>query len=175
MDTLKAIARRKSTRNFKPDQLREEDVETLLRAACAAPVAHGEYHALHLTLVQDPDVLTVLKDAAMDCFRDPIRDIYYGAPTVIVISSSHGSIPELDMANAGTIAQTMMLAATSLEIDCCYVWGTVLAVRADSDLMEDLQLPEGYEPIASVAFGYAAEPDESEKPMAMDTITINRI
>lgn len=176
METLKAIACRKSTREFDPNrQISEEHLETILKAACAAPVGHGEYHALHLTVVQDPDILTTLKDTAMDCFRDPILDIYYGAPTVVVISSRHGSVPELDMCNAGTIAQNMMLAATDLGIDCVYIWGTVLAFRAEPDLVEEVNLPEGYEPIASVAFGYAVNPDTSEKPMTTDSITMNRV
>lgn len=175
MDTMKAIAMRKSTRAFKPDQISEAQLDTILRAACAAPVAHGEYQNLQLTVVQDPDVLDTLKDAAMDCFRDPIRDIYYGAPTAIIISTKHGSIPELDMANAGIIAMTMLLTATDLGLDCCYVWGTVLACRTEPDLLEEIQLPEGYEPLASIVVGYAQEPDTSVKPMDLASMVINRV
>lgn len=176
METMKAIAMRKSTRAFKPDQqISEEALETILKAACAAPVGHSEYNALHLTVVQDPEVLQTIRDTAMDCFRDPILDIYYGAPTVVIISSSHGSVPELDMANAGTIAQNMMLAATDLGVDSVYIWGTVLAFRSEPDLADDVDLPEGFEPIASVALGYAIAPDMSEKPMNMDMIKINRV
>lgn len=174
MDTFKAIARRKSTRNFDKDrQVPREAVEQILKAGCAAPVGHGEYHALHFTVVRDPDVLTTIKDTAMDCFRDPILDIYYGAPTVIIISSSHGSVPELDMANAGTMAENMMLAATDMGIDSIYIWGTVLAFRSEPDMAEDVDLPDGYEPIASIALGYALEPDDSEKPMTTDLVGIN--
>lgn len=174
MDVLTAIARRKSTRNFSDEQITEQELHTLLQAANAAPVAHGEYAALHLTVVQDAELLTQLKDSAMDCFRDPIRDIYYGAPTVIIISSSHGSVPELDMANAGTIAESMMLAATAMGVDSCYIWGTVLALRADPELGDDLGIPEGYDVIASVAFGHAKTPAAPDKPMSIDVITHNR-
>lgn len=175
METMRALAKRKSTRNFSDRQVPEQDIEIILKAACAAPVGHGEYHALNLTVVRDADILDTIRETAVDCFRDPILDIYYGAPTVIVISSSHGSVPELDMANAGTIAQSMMLAATDIGIDSCYIWGTVLACRAESDLLDDLELPDGYEPIASVAFGYSNEPEEPEKPMNTSTIKINRV
>lgn len=175
METLKTIAKRKSTREFKPDQISDKDLETILYAANMAPVAHGEYENLHLTVVQDPDILDMLKDAAMDCFRDPIRDIYYGAPTVIIISTRHGSVPELDMANAGTIGQTMLLTATDLGLDSCYIWGTVLACRAETDLLEDLHIPEDYEPLASVAFGYAVERDDTEKELTLEKFSMNRI
>lgn len=176
METLKAIAKRKSTRTFNPDrQISEEALQTILAAGCAAPVGHGEYGALHLTVVQDAEVLQVIRDTAMDCFRDPILDIYYGAPTVVIISTSHGSVPELDMANAGTIAENMMLAATELGVDNIYIWGTVLAFRSEPDLADEVDLPDGFEPIASVALGYAITPDPSEKPMTTDVIKINRV
>ncbi|MDL2218207.1 nitroreductase family protein [Christensenellaceae bacterium OttesenSCG-928-M15] len=173
MDTLRTIAKRKSTRQFKQDQIPRDRLETILKAACAAPVGHGEYHALHLTVVQDAEILDRIRDVAVDCFRDPVLDIYYGAPTVVIISTSHGSMPELDMANAGTIAENMMLAATDIGIDSIYIWGTVLAFRAEPDLGEDINLPEGFEPIASVALGYATEPDDSEKALSMEAIKIN--
>lgn len=173
METMKALALRKSTRNFSSRQVPEQDVETILKAACTAPVGHGEYYALRLTVLRNAAIIDDIRETAVDCFRDPILDIYYGAPTVIVISTSHGSIPELDMANAGTIAQSMMLAATDLGIDCCYIWGTVLALRAEPDLADDIGLPEGHEAIASVAFGYAEVKDESEKPMDLSKIAIN--
>lgn len=174
METLKAIAKRKSVREFKADQIPDDALDTILRAGCAAPVGLGEYKTLHLTVVQDPDVLATIKETATDCFRDPILDIYYGAPTVILISTSHSSVPELDMANAGCIAENMMLAATDLGINCIYIWGTVLAFRAEPDLADEAELPEGFVPVASVALGYATTPDDSEKPMEF-TLGINRV
>ena len=174
METLEAIARRKSVRDFDPDkQIPEEALGTILGAACSAPVGHGEYKALHLTVVQDAEMLDSIRETAVNCFRDPILDIYYGAPTVIIISTSHGSVPELDMANAGTIAQNMMLAATDQGVDSVYIWGTVLAFRSEPDLADDIDLPEGFEPIASVAFGYAK--NQSATPQAPHPIKNNRV
>lgn len=174
METRKTIARRKSTRDFiKGKQIPDDILQKILEAANAAPVAHGEYHALHLTVIQNADVLENLREIGMDCFRDPVLDIYYGAPTCILISSKHGSIPELDMVNAGTIAENMLLTATDLGIDCCYIWGTVLAIREEPDLADEIGLPEGYDPLGSVAFGYATEPDDSEKPMNTEVFTMN--
>ena len=175
METLSAIEKRKSTRVFKSEQISESDLKIILDAACKAPIAFGEYMNIHLTVVQNPDLLEDLKDIGMDCYRDPIRDMYYGAPTVIVISTKHGSVPELDMANAGTIAQNILLAATDLGLSSCYVWGTVLACRIDHDFINELELPEGYEPIGSVALGYAAPEDIDMGSLAQGKITINRV
>ena len=175
METMEAIAKRKSTRVFKPDQISEQNLEVILSAACKAPVAFGEYTNINLTVVQNSNLLEDLKDIGMDCYSDPIRDMYYGAPTVIVISTRHGSVPELDMANAGTIAQNVLLAATDLGLSCCYVWGTVLACRVEPDFADELMLPEGYEPIGSIAIGYAAKEDADMPSLAQGSITINRV
>ena len=175
METLKAIAKRKSTRVFKSDQINEPDLEMILNAAAKAPVAFGEYTSMHLTVVQNPNLLKDLKDIGMDCYRDPIRDMYYGAPTVIVISTKHGSVPELDMANAGTIAQNILLAATDLGLSTCYVWGTALACRVEPDFIDELGLPEEFVPIGSVAIGYAAPEDADMPSLAQGCMTINRI
>lgn len=171
METLKAIATRKSTRSFKADHIPEDILETILDAGCAAPVGHGEYDSLRLTVVQDKEMLDRIREVAMDCFRDPIRDIYYGAPTVIIISARQA---ELSMANAGCIANTMMLAATDLGIDNIYIWGTVLAFRDEPELAEEIGLPEDFMPIASVALGYAENPDHTEKPWQR-TLHIDRL
>ena len=175
METMEAIKARKSTRVFKPDQISERDLEVILDAAVEAPVAFGEYMNIHLTVIQNSTLLEDLKDIGMDCYRDPIRDMYYGAPTVIVISTKHGSVPELDMANAGTIAQNILLCATDLGLSSCYVWGTALACRVEPDFVDDLNLPDGFEPIGSVAIGYAAPEDEKMNSLAQGSITINRV
>ena len=175
METLEAIVKRKSTRAFKPDQISEHDLELILNAATEAPVAFGEYKNINLTVVQNTNLLRDLKDIGMDCYSDPIRDMYYGAPTVIVISTKHGSVPELDMANAGTIGQNILLATTDLGLSSCYVWGTALACRVEPDFVDALDLPEGFEPIGSVAIGYAATEDEDLPSLAQGKMTINRV
>ena len=38
MNTLEAIAKRTSVRSYKPDQIREEDLQKILKAGMAAPV-----------------------------------------------------------------------------------------------------------------------------------------
>lgn len=176
MDTRTTIAKRKSTREFiKGKQIPDDVLQKILQAANAAPVAHGEYDALHLTVIQDPAALESIREVAVDCFVDPILDIYYGAPTCILISTKHGSIPELDMVNAGIIAENMLLTATDEGVDCCYIWGTVLAIREEPDLADEIGLPEGYDPLGSVVFGYAVDHDDSEKPMNTDVISMNMV
>ena len=53
MNTLEAIAKRKSTRNYTPEQIPEEALAVILKAGFAAPVAMAKYDSLHITVVQN--------------------------------------------------------------------------------------------------------------------------
>ena len=53
MNTLEAIAKRVSVRNYKPEQITEEELRAILKAGCAAPIASAQYETLHITVVQD--------------------------------------------------------------------------------------------------------------------------
>ena len=57
MNTLEAIAKRKSTRSYRPEQLPEETLQAILKAGCAAPVAMARYDSLHITVVQTQTLL----------------------------------------------------------------------------------------------------------------------
>ena len=175
METMKAIAKRKSTRDFKPDQVPEDILQKILGAAYAAPVGLGEYNTIQLTVVQDPAMLDTLREAASKAFAGAGKNVFYGAPTLIIVSCTAGQVPELAMANAACIVENMMLAATDLGVDSVYIWSTVPAFRAQPPLARDIGLPGGFRPFASVALGYAASPDDSEKDMTKATMPINRV
>ena len=57
MQTLESIFKRKSTRNYKPEQLPEDVLQTILEAGFASPVAMANYKSLHITVVQSQEYL----------------------------------------------------------------------------------------------------------------------
>jgi nitroreductase len=173
METMKAIAKRKSTREFKPDQIPEAALDTILNAGCAAPVGMRAYDTLHLTVVQDANLLKKLSDTAINAMKREGGSIYYGAPTVVIVSSKKTEAPGLDYANAACIVENMLLAATDAGIDNVYIFGTVVAFQADAGLLKTLDIPEGFFPVASAALGYGTNPSSEEKTLGK-TLSINR-
>lgn len=173
METMKAIAKRKSTRDFKPDQISETALDTILNAGCAAPVGMRAYDTLQLTVVQDANLLKKLSDTAIKAMKREDGNIYYGAPTVVIVSSKKPAAPGLDYANAACIVENMLLAATDAGVDSVYIFGTVAAFQADAGLLKELDIPEGFFPVSSVALGYAAAPSSDEKTLGK-TIAVNR-
>lgn len=169
METMQAIAARKSTRSFQPDQIPESALDAVLNAGCAAPVGMAAYETLHLTVVQDKTLIQKISNLA----SGGKSDIFYGAPTVIIISSKAPPVPGLNYSNAGCIAENMLLAATDFGIANIYIFGTIRAFYALPMLLDDLEIPRGYQPVASVALGYPQEPDAAPKDREK-TFTINR-
>jgi nitroreductase len=174
METLKAISLRKSTRSFRPEQIPEDALNKILAAGCAAPVGRKRYDSLHLTVIRNKNVLKKISASAMRQFNsntDPIYDV----PTLIVISSS--DIPEssgIKYANASCVAENMLLAATDSAIGSVYLWGAPIAIKSDKDLMQDLNIPADFEPIAAVGLGYPTESNSQEKELKI-TISMNKI
>ena len=60
--------------------------DALLKAANAAPVGMGHYESVHLTVVQNKDLLEKLNVGAAAFMGDPSLRPTYDAPTVIIVS-----------------------------------------------------------------------------------------
>lgn len=174
METMKAIARRKSTRGYKPELVPEEVLDKILRAGSAGPVGFNEYDTLHFTVIQDKAILDQIVQGGYEYFKDPQLNILYGAPTLVVISSGVGRVEELAPANVGCVAENMMLAAADMGVDSVYIWSTSMSYKVDRALYDLTKIPDGFQVMGSVALGYAEEPDDSEKPMDM-VIEVTRI
>ena len=79
METMKAIAKRKSTRAFNPEKgIAKADLDAILAAGCAAPVGAGDYSSLHLTIIQSKEMLDKINKAVQAAFKMD-RDVLYGA------------------------------------------------------------------------------------------------
>jgi nitroreductase len=173
METLKAIALRQSTRQFKPEQIPESALQTILEAGAAAPIGMGDYSSVHLTAVQDAALLKKISQTAATALGKSDSDPLYGAPTLIVVSAKESSAG-IELANAGCVVENILLAATDLGLGNVYIMGALLAFKADPALLPALKTPEGFKPVGSAAIGFAASAIDQVKA-GKNTIAINRI
>lgn len=174
MNTLEAIAKRKSTRNYKPEQIPEEALQTILQAGSAAPVAMAKYDSLHITVVQDQKLLDRINKATEEVFFQMLgvrRNMDFGAKTLLFVSSKEVHRPGTDHANAGIVMENMVLAATALGIDSVILGGAPAAVAKDGKLMKELGIPEGFRPLLGCFLGYGAE----NTPVKEHSISVNRV
>ncbi|MDR3314370.1 MAG: nitroreductase family protein [Oscillospiraceae bacterium] len=172
METMKAIAKRKSTRAFTPGkQVSEADLEAILAAGSAAPVGAGDFPSLHLTVIRNPETLEKINKAVQAAFKFD-RDVLYGAPTLVLVSSAEPKFPNIQYANVGCIMENILLAATDLGVDNVYLWGASSVIAKSPELQKELGVPEGFTPISGAALGYAAEENPAEKELGV-TLSIN--
>lgn len=174
MNTLEAIAKRKSTRSYRPENIPEEALQKILKAGCAAPVAMARYDSLHITVVQTQELLDRINAATADMIEQLMgtrKNTDFGAKTLVFVSSTPIHRPGTECANVGIVVENMVLAATDLGIDSVILGGAPAAVAQDPVLMKDLGIPEGFHPILGIFFGYGAE----ETPVKEHTISVNRV
>lgn len=175
MEMMKVIAMRKSTRSYKSEQISDESLNNIINAGCAAPVGNGAYDAVHLTVIQNSNLLNRIAKTAANMFRTPNSNPLYGAPTLIIVSCiPNEQFPNVEIANAACIIENMTLAATDAGIGSVYILGALYAFNADKELLKELDLPEGFIPISGITLGYPTEPLSQEKELKQ-TIKVNRI
>ena len=174
MNTLEAITKRVSIRAYKPDQIPEEALQTILEAGMAAPVGSGAYDTLHLTVIQDMGILNEIGKAVNDLVFKVLgrrMNKNFGAPTMIVVSAKPGHMPGIEMANAATVLENMTLAATDLGIDSIIQGGASAMLAQNPELRAKVQIPEGFQPALAISVGYGV----STEPAKQHVISVNRI
>ncbi len=159
MNTFENLYSRKSIRCFNGDPITDEQLNEILKAAYAAPVGHAKYDSLALTVIRNKDYLARWEAHMAAVVGQPGLHPFYGAPTVILVSSlipdSSLKMCNVNFSNAAGVVQNMALAATELGVGACHIWGAVRAL--DSALIEEMNLPEGMVPCCALALGQMDE------------------
>ena len=155
MNTFEAITTRYACRNFTDEQITNEELEKIIKAANAAPAASGDYSGLKITIVQNKDICSEIDSEAAQNFPFPIPHPTYGAPTLVVISSTENETSEaVPIANASCIAENMMIEANDMGINSLYMMGVPLFIQKNKELLEKLNLPNGHTPLVIVGLGH---------------------
>lgn len=164
MKALEAIAKRKSTRSFTTEQISDKQLETLLFAADAAPKAGGTEGCVHISVVQNKELLRKLIKAAVTAFNQGEGYTpFYGAPTLLVISGKDDTPYGGAAANVACAGENMLIAATALGLGSVYLTGFLAAFSAAPELIKEAGVPEGYTPLAGVIVGNATEKEFMER------------
>ncbi|WNY27870.1 hypothetical protein MmiEs2_00470 [Methanimicrococcus stummii] len=159
METLEALQSRKAVRKYKKEQIKDSELDTILAAGGIAPIGLGDHASIHITVIQNPDLLSKVSKAVKTAVPAmEVPDPIYGAPTLIIVSSAPNErMPTIGDFNAACILENMLVAAADLGVGSVFMLSTILAF-SNASLSKDLQIPIGFKPMAAAAFGYADEP-----------------
>lgn len=173
MQTLEAIAKRKSTRDFNPNKpVSSVIVDMIIKAGCQAPVGGNHRESLHLTVCRDREILDEINRSTAAAMKIEERDFFYGAPVAIFVSASEEQMaPGIELANAACVIENMLIAATDAGVDNIYLWGAVQALSRNKEMCKKMGIPEGFKPVSAAAIGYSlsGEAQPRELSVSLDT------
>lgn len=166
-EAIKTILSRRSTRAYKQDQIKEEELQSILECGKYAPSAINE-QPWHFTVVQNKELLNKINEACRNAFihsgdarfaesaKEEGFSVFYNAPTLIIVSGQPKTItPEIDCALA---LQNMFLGAESVGIGSCWIHAIAGMLNSPDGegLRSELGIPQGYSAYCSGSFGYKA-------------------
>jgi nitroreductase len=163
-EVLKTIKSRRSIRAYKPDQIKQEELDLIIEAGIHAPTGHNT-QPWHFTIIQNPDVIqhineiskAVMAEVKIDWIRNlglkTDYDITYKAPTLIIVSGKKDAVTWKTDCDAAI--ENMLLAAESLNIGSVWLGFATFGFRKEGEA-EKIGIPEGYEPYYGIALGYKA-------------------
>ncbi|HXK50445.1 MAG TPA: nitroreductase family protein [Clostridiales bacterium] len=166
-EIMRCIRSRRSCRNFKPDPLREEELEQVIEAGLWAPSGNNK-QPWYFTVIRNKRTVEKInndaKENAVKYLTDPNRlsvannknfDLFYGAPCIIIISADMRS--GTAVADCSAAIQNMLLMAENLKIGSLWngiirrFWFETPGVAA---FKQEYEIPEEFTPLYAVAFGY---------------------
>ncbi|MBR3402041.1 MAG: nitroreductase family protein [Parasporobacterium sp.] len=188
------LERRYSCRSYTETPLSEAEIKELIAAANCAPVGSARYMDLHLTVVQDKELLMKLTEALfirveqkkkeMEAIVETVesqkaapmpRDPYYGAPVMIFISHKKQDLqPGIEWCNVMNVAMFIHLKATEMGLGSCFAWGVLESERMFPEYSHNelLNLPEGFEPLIGILVGHPKE-EGKRRNLPVDRLGIN--
>lgn len=164
MDAIECILTRRSIRKFLDKEVEQEKIEKIIECGKFAPSALNR-QTYHFTVIKNKEWLSDVSKFFKKRRLNPLYNVTYGAPILIVVSDSDIRFAEK---NASAAIENIMLAAHALGLGTCRI-----NQLSDDDLKDDKEFVNFIEKagidikskiVGSVALGYSSEKDTAAKP-----------
>lgn len=160
--TIQDLKERRSYRKYKPEQIKDEELEMVLEAGAYAPSGMGAQPAV-MVAVQDKETieqLSKMNAAVLGSESDP----FYGAPTVVVVLAKKHRNTYVE--DGSLVLGNLMNAAHALGLGSCWIHRAKEMFESEDGqaLLRKWGLDSDYVGIGHCILGY---PD-GEVPKAKD-------
>jgi nitroreductase len=171
MSVIDAIYKRRAVRDYLPQKIDKNDIQTLLDAAVHAPTAMHE-EPWSFVVIQDQNLLSRLSDSAKALLRDEAQGsdsqiaihtlelvnqsdfhVFYNASTLIIIYSKFEG-PYV-VADCWLAAENLMLAACANSLGTCVIGFAVSALNTP-EWKKELGIPAEMTAVAPIIVGLPA-------------------
>lgn len=166
-ETIKNLIERRSCRKYSTTQIKEEELNSVLKAGEYAPTGMGRQSPIILVLQNKEKIekLSKLNAKIMGTDKDP----FYGAPTVLIVLADKniGTYKE----DGSLVLGNLMNAAYSLGLGSCWIHRAKEEFKTEEgkELLKEWNIPENYVGIGHCILGYPEEKSEA-KPRKEDYI-----
>ena len=169
---IETIMSRRSIRKYKQQPVEQEKLRQILECGINAPNGQNkqswEIRVVNQEFISELDSLNRSLAIAKGADESKIRHTSYGAPVMIFIAND--TTYDFSQVDCGLLGANMILTAKSLGLGSCCLGGiarTMKLPEAES-LLKRLDLPENYNLLYAISFGYpdespAAKPRKAEK------------
>lgn len=174
-EAVKTLQARRSVRSFESRQITDEELETLLQVATDSPTARN-LQPFHFTAVQDSALLAHMSELICQQMLQgteeqkkkasaPGYDPLFHTPTLIFVNGNVKSSFHAQTA-CGIAAGMIVAAAEEMGLATCVIASSLFMFQSAEGeaLKQQLQLPEGYQTVCTVAVGYP----KGDKPARPD-------
>lgn len=164
---VECIMSRRSIRAYKPEQIKDEELQTILECGINAPSARNS-QPWEVRVIRDKEVIDNLnkeviadmiekRPEAKERFADEDASVFFHAPTLLVVA--YDTTQYWGQSDCGMLVQNILLAAESMNIGSCAVGCCREYINSPkaADFVKSLNLPENYVVYLTVTLGYKDE------------------
>ena len=169
-ETIQSLLTRRSCRNFKPDMIKDEELQEILKAGTYAATGMGKQSPVIIAVTNKElrdEIMAVnrkIAGAGDDC------DPFYGAPVILIVIARK-DIPTY-IYDGSLVIGNLMNAAESLGVASIWIHRAKEEFESEfgKKLLQKLGIEGEYEGIGHCALGYAAEAPNGPAPRKEDYI-----
>lgn len=169
-ETIKTILNRRSIREFKEEQINDEDINTILECGRYAPSGMN-MQSYAFVVIQNEDMMHELINESMK-ITGQNSSPFYGAPTVVLVFGDENIATYVK--DASTAIENMHIAATALNLGACWINCVEDLFNSEDGekLREEIQVPSNYKCVGSLAIGYIEGTYPEAKPRRENIVKI---
>ena len=169
-ETIKNLIERRSCRKYESKQIKDEELNAILKAGEYAPSGMG-LQSPKMVVLQNKETIKKLSKLNAKIMGKDI-DPFYSAPTVIVVLADKTKYTYIE--DGSLVLGNLMNAAHSLGIGSCWIHRAKEEFETEEgkELLKKWNIPDNYVGIGHCILGYPCGKLQEPKPRKVDYITI---
>lgn len=152
-EVLQNILTRRSVRSFKEEQIKDEELDLILKAGTYAPSGMNK-QSWQFTVVQNKEKIELLAKVVRESLQRDAGYNFYASPTLIMLSNEKDNVNGL--ADCACALENIFLMANSLEIGSCWInqLRTICDEKEVREVLRSFEIPENHIVWGMAAIGY---------------------